>query len=921
MNHTLFKRTLAFSLIALLAACGGGSGGDNAKKAAQEIPLSPATEKAIASGDASEVSDVELQNGVITTINTQRKAYLAIKAKLLQLNPDGSARNDQTSLTAIHWDPSHDSAKLRSKFGYNDSLLISDASHSSTAGSTELAIIGRDDKARYLILGSSPMRTTQRFDGSVNDQMNQLLMNSLEWLSARNNFNESPLNVVIAQMSDSYYFPDRTATRNWLDTQFSDKVKYNDKGACDGEQLALCLTQDADVLIVSQVNGSEQLNPEILAAIKAAQDNGIGVMYTHNDGGITELGRELFEHFNVSYNGDNYWSKYYLKAQDMRQHINQAPPYVRDIQAMLNTLSAQTKFNFNQCEGENCSTVTHFNRDFMNGATHVRNMMSNLDRQHINIFDHPNEYQLEKLLVLLGDRYRQQVVFPMGRDTTDANEFIQSIYADMSVYNYRSMNPVQADLGNFSRTDFSHITPVNQTVNLISKRHFRSAGVYVIPGQTVRITRTDNSPVNTKVAVNSQRAASTHWFATGNAYNRPKYLQSTQIPIASGQTLSFTSPYGGPLQIFFDANDQAVSFEIENIGLHPYWNGAEDNAEFEARLNAGEFDWAELSTSGFEVHSQLEKMRKSMTDWGSTAADMALATERYVSNLPHVLAGFEGPGIDVMAEVHDFADANGFDVQNIDIVKHMNADQPTCGWGCSGNPYDAGWNFSPIGHGDIHELGHGLEKGKFRFGNWEGHSTTNFYSYHSKYHYFLDTGKDPSCQSLPFEALFNILNDSRKEADPVAFIENKELNSWSYGAAMYIQMMMAAQDKGTLSDGWMLLPRLHIMEREFWQATRNDENWANKKDALGFSNFNRTEAGALNNNDWLNIALSKVTQLDMRQYLTMWGFPAGTQASAQVAALSLPAMSETFYASTGNGFCKGLDKTPLSVDGSTVWPL
>ncbi len=138
---------------------------------------------------------------------------------------------------------------------------------------------------------------------------------------------------------------------------------------------------------------------------------------------------------------------------------------------------------------------------------------------------------------------------------------------------------------------------------------------------------------------------------------------------------------------------------------------------------------------------------------------------------------------------------------------------------------------------------------------------------------------------------------------------------------MYIQMMMAAQDKGTLSDGWMLLPRLHIMEREFWQATRNDENWANKKDALGFSNFNRTEAGALNNNDWLNIALSKVTQLDMRQYLTMWGFPAGTQASAQVAALSLPAMSETFYASTGNGFCKGLDKTPLSVDGSTVWPL
>lgn len=50
----------------------------------------------------------------------------------------------------------------------------------------------------------------------------------------------------------------------------------------------------------------------------------------------------------------------------------------------------------------------------------------------------------------------------------------------------------------------------------------------------------------------------------------------------------------------------------------------------------------------------------------------------------------------------------------------MNADQATCGYGCSGNPYDAYWAFSPLGHGDLHELGHGLEKGRFRFAGWEG---------------------------------------------------------------------------------------------------------------------------------------------------------------------------------------------------------
>ena len=102
---------------------------------------------------------------------------------------------------------------------------------------------------------------------------------------------------------------------------------------------------------------------------------------------------------------------------------------------------------------------------------------------------------------------------------------------------------------------------------------------------------------------------------------------------------------------------------------------------------------------------------------------------------------------------------------------------------------------------------------------------------------------------------------------------------------------------------------------------RNDDNWAAKKAALGFASFNRSDASALSNNDWLNIALSKVTGLDMRDYLTMWGFPAGAAASAQVAALALPAMSKTFYASGGAEFCKGLDKTPVAIDGAASWPL
>ncbi|MCV5951156.1 hypothetical protein OFN94_40755, partial [Escherichia coli] len=80
-------------------------------------------------------------------------------------------------------------------------------------------------------------------------------------------------------------------------------------------------------------------------------------------------------------------------------------------------------------------------------------------------------------------------------------------------------------------------------------------------------------------------------------------------------------------------------------------------------------------------------------------------------NYPHVLAGFQGRGIDEVPYIIQYAQNQGWEIANIDMVKHMNADQATCGYGCSGNPYDAYWAFSPLGHGDLHELGHGLEKG------------------------------------------------------------------------------------------------------------------------------------------------------------------------------------------------------------------
>jgi hypothetical protein len=380
------------------------------------------------------------------------------------------------------------------------------------------------------------------------------------------------------------------------------------------------------------------------------------------------------------------------------------------------------------------------------------------------------------------------------------------------------------------------------------------------------------------------------------------------------------------LQIAFSSNDLPVTLQFKNVGQHPYWSGPEHDISFATQLAAGDYDWAELVTPGFEVHSSLEKMRSSVADekWG-TAEALAAGTMRYLHNFPHVLAGFQGPGIDVVEEIHSFADQNNYDIDLLDLVKHMNADQATCGYGCSGNPYDAYWSFSPVGHGDVHELGHGLERYRLRFAGWELHTMTNPYSYYTKTQFYKTTGADPECQSLPFEANFNILQASINTDDPAAYVKANlwDMIGWSRGAAMFIQMMMSAQDHGALQDGWHLLARLHIMEREFNRAIKlDDEGWQAKRDSLGMGQYTRTQADALTQNDWLLIAVSYATQLDHRDYFDMWALPYSDAAASQVSALALTANTRKYYISSDTGYCKGegFDGNSVMVDGVESWP-
>ena len=906
--------------------------GNQSNPAELEVDLSNpinTVETALQTGDARHVlNDQYLVIAALDEMDATQGLLLDAKTQLFNLNADGTAKSDGSSLTDIDWDPSHDAALFVPTVGKNVGVLQTNSVAVSgyTVYNKQIAIAGETEQSRYLVMGSNPLRNAYR-GFPVNDQMHQFMENSLGWLTGRNNLTTQPFNVVIAQMGQSHYFPDEVATRDWLDDHYTGQVSYNNADACDSTQLSTCLTATTDLLIISQVATSNDESTAIAAAVEQALDQGIPVLYLHHDGNQTVLGKALFDVFNVTYHWDNYWKKLSLSAYDITQNLTQLPAALQNIKRMLEHFRDEDyAFDWSACVKENCSSVTGLNTEFTQGANEVRSMMRALDAGKQNIFAEDG-FRLQKLLALIGDRFRQDAVYPMDKVTTDDTDFLKSYYADHAVYNFRTVNPAQPEMGNFSRSDFSHITPTNKIVNLTSKRNFRSTGAYAIPGKTFKITRNDNSQLAVKVFVNTLRSSATHQWAEGG-YKRPKYLESTHIAINSGETIEITSPYGGPIQLEFSANDLPVQVTIENIGEHPYWSTTADDTSFTQKLDAGDYDWAEVVTTGFEVHSTLEKMRQSMADpkWGS-AEILAAATKKHMSNFPHVLAGFKGPGIDVVPEIHDFADAKGWEINNLDLVKHMNADQATCGYGCSGNPYDAYWSYDPIGHGDVHELGHGLQGG-MRFVGWQNHSMTNYYSYYTKSKYHELTDGEPSCQSLPFESEFNTLQASINAADPANYMKTNwwDTAGWSQQASMFIQMMMSAQNSGALENGWHVRARLHIMEREFYRADNSTSSWLAKRDSLGFSDYSLAEAKAIDNNDWLLIAISTVTERDYRDYLNMWGIPVSPKAQAQVASFNYPAISRQFFMSSSVGYCKTsqngdfLDKAAVAVDGTQTWP-
>lgn len=881
-------------------------------------------QQAIDTGNALLVPDSQsFVLAALDEIDATRIARKTVINEVFNLTEGGFKKADGSSLTDITWDLTHGTRRFVVPSGRNIELLRT--SSQTTAGQASngnvVAIAGQRSRdkggSRYVAFASNPVHQPPE----AYSDFNQFLKSTFSWLIQSSDLSAGGLNIEVLYAGQSIHVGDTQTIRTWLDREYGPRLIHS---ACNNDQLTRCSSKAPSVLVISDHIQSENIN-NVIAQVENAFNANIPVLYFATEESQNEFADKLTALMNISHLANN---------QTRGERVENFNPITelgehQGLEAIMRPLllhfrDRDYEIDWAGCVGTDCYKNQQFRDEFYIAANAMRASIKRLHDQKVQLFN-SNEHRLEKLSVLLADRLRQDIRYPMDIHQTDQNDFLLAYFADHVHYLLNDSTPAQPDLGNYSRSDFSHIVPTDVIIQLRSKRHFRAAGVYALPGQIFSVTRTDNSEVNTRISISSVNHSSTKVFDP-KGYIRPKFIASHKVTIKPGETIQITSAYGGPVQVSFDANDQPVHLEFQNIGLHPYWKGSDDNVEFAARLDAAEYDWAELSTAGFEVHSKADLMLHSINEFADgDPVKFAKDTLRNEHNLAHALAGFQGPDIDVIDEVHDFANERDWAIHNIDIVKHMNADMATCGSGCSGNPYDAFWAFNPVGHGDLHEVGHGLQ-GRMRFVGWESHSMTNLYSYYAKSEWNKTEPTKTQCQNLNFGKAFDVLQASANAADPASYMQANywQGSAWHDQVVMFIQMLMSAQHAGAVENGWHIRARLHIMEREWHNAKRTDDTWEAKKNSLGMQGYSQAEANNMGWNEFILIAMSVVTQRDYRDYLLKWGIPFTKKSLDQVGSLGLRPVELVYFVSSGTQYCQAnandLTKAKLPLDGVAAWP-
>ena len=797
-----------------------------------------------------------------------------------------------------------------------------------------LATFGQSAIARRAAFGSNPMEQfTAGESESFIDPFNRLVA----WLAhgdARTATTESfrigIAGVPIAPFQDptllhlSFYFEN-------ADITYCDTI----------ETISDCF-QDSDLVLMGS-NGNDADAAVVENALRQAQELGTAVLYLHSHYWDTTLyGEAVLNALDMRYGnyGGNYWD-IDEAAWDSYDAFIADGGFLGSIVRLLRHLEAEDySFDWSGCTefvGQIfCYEAEGFRQEFLAGAQAIQTALRFLDENNHALFETDGQ-SLLKGLVLLAEVIRTQIAYPMSKTDSTIQPFMRAYFADHVVHYHRAHQNLQSDLGSFSRvltTEDVSLSDFELDIDVSARGGYTTTGTYVLPGQPITIERLDSSTRDVWFKINTQRIGSTREFNDGQ-YDRPKFLQSPQMPLSARGPITISTPYGGALQIVTNEADSAdvISLRVTNVSQHPVLEDMADLGEYLADLEETVFDFTEIKTPFVQIHAQTDMMRTAFNaERYFDDTDLFFEyLETYMIQDTYNLAGFAGSTLSLNDSVTSYCQTLGWDCEAANThsapsVQHINIDAYAhCGGGCAGNPYDQAWPLDPLGWGETHEIGHNLQRA--RLGIYDGRSSevsNQIFPLHKHYMFALESGESLSPNRSAYKETFDILQASVAEADPVQYVyEAIWSNEGIYDnnnerIAFYMQVVHTNDHIEFLDSGWELYTMMYLHERLFSDAIADSSKWATMGDDLGFSTYPSAPSD-LSGNDFMLISLSFLSQKDQRPFFDMWGITYSTEASAQVDSYGFAPAAQEFYASDDANVAPL--SVPVPIDGTSPWPL
>lgn len=708
--------------------------------------------------------------------------------------------------------------------------------------------------------------------------------------------------------------------------------------ACDFIATPAC-ANSAQLLVVG---GGVAASPTLEAAIRKHIQAGKPVLYMHTDGsGGSDSGEQMLAAMKLQLGGygGNYWDEDKVSAGRSAATNTAKTNQFNSLTPLVNALATDKvtlPYDWSKCEENDCSKVPGLEAKLLTPINTLRGQIDAFNRSGSNVFATPNT-QILRLMVLWSDTVRKQMRYPMSKTSNQAT-FGKAVIADALVAYVRPKSVAQADLGTFASAA-SAALPVSASDETLdvwvpADKGFTAIGRYAVPGKTMTVELLDAGSATVALRLNTQHTGSTRLWE-GKRYDRPRFLSSPEITLATNTPLTVTTPYGGTLQLAFSnaTVGQKVRLRLRGVGQHPFLDlstGAGDKPGFVAALAAAKFDWAEIKLAGIEVHSRADKMR------GVVSADYGNDMNRYINELTtlffedlYQLAGFAMPGKSLTAHVQSMCSSLGWDCGNTTLhrvpdTQHINVDAyAQCGNGCSGNPYDQDWGLDPRGWGESHEVGHNQQREILQVhGGRSGEVSNNVFPLHKDWRLFKELGDNRNDDTVAYRSAFDMIKAAKLETNPSQGAYQRIWGSDEYAVqngerlAFYMQWVHYwAQRQADEAKGWDIVTLLYLHQRQF-DATDN-ATWAANKNQLGYSKY--ATRPDVNGNDNLLITLSWITKRDHRATFDMWGVSYSATAAAQVASYGFTAEPALFYANSSTNNHATVRKVNMGAT-SPVWP-